>query len=337
MNPHPDSARSDSVSRRSFLRTGATAAAAVGLLPGAAIGPTGASRSDPGWFQVDGVRIGAITYSYRALPGSAEQLLGYLQETGVSVVELMGGPAEQYAGGPEAPPWPGGNPSQWSEEERRSFDRAREQYAEEAAAWRRSASMDGFEELGTLYANGGLDVDILKLGDPEWSDEEIDYAFRAARAVGARGISFEISDEAARRMGAFATKHEMVTSMHNHTQVGDPGFSFEEPLSYSEYNMLNLDVGHYVAGTDESPIPVIERFHDRITHLHLKDRKKGSNGGDNVRWGEGDTPLVEILQLLRDEQYPIPAMIELEYPIPEDSDVITEMQRCVDFCRQALA
>jgi sugar phosphate isomerase/epimerase len=248
----------------------------------------------------------------------------------------MGGAAEQFAGAPAPPPWPGRG-RQLSEEERTKLRETREAYAEEARAWRLAASMDRFRELGKRYNDEGVSIDILKLGEPGWSDEEIDYAFEAARAVGARGISFEISDEAAQRMAPFATKHQLYVGMHNHTQAGEDGFSFDVPLSYSPYNMLNLDIGHYVAGTNESPIPVIEKYHDRITHLHLKDRKKGENGGDNVPWGEGDTPIREVLQLLQQKQYPITAMIELEYEVPEGSDVLTEVGKCVAYCRDALS
>ena len=40
---------------------------------------------------------------------------------------------------------------------------------------------------------------------------------------------------------------------------------------------------------------------------------------------------------MRDEGYPITAMIELEYPIPEGSSVMEEMKKCVAYCRNALA
>ncbi len=322
--------RIEDMSRRRFL--GTAAAAAWAITPGAL-----QSRPLQGVRDIEGVQVGAISYSFRSLPSSAEEILKYLLQTGMTTVELMGGPAEAFAGAPEPPARPGRRPSEMSDDELAAFHQARDDYAEEARRWRAGAPMDRYGALGQLYRDEGVDIDILKLGSADWSDEEIDYAFEAARAVGARGISLEISDEAARRMGPFASQHEMYVAMHNHTQVGDEGFSFDGPLSYSPYNMINLDVGHYVAGTDESPIPVIRQYHDRITHLHLKDRKKGSSGGDNVPWGQGDTPLGEVLRLLRDEEYPITAMIELEYPIPADSDVLTEMARCVDFCRQALS
>jgi sugar phosphate isomerase/epimerase len=137
-------------------------------------------------------------------------------------------------------------------------------------------------------------------------------------------------------MGAFAEKHRLLNGMHNHTQVGDPSWSFDRLLASSPQNALNLDIGHYVAGTGESPIPVIQKYHDRITHLHIKDRRTAANGGENVSWGEGDTPIAEVLRLLQQEGYPITAMIELEYPIPETSDVLTGVAKCVGFCRGAL-
>ena len=297
------------VSRRRFLGT-AAAAAACAVLP---VSSFARRRSGLGVRDIEGVQVGAISYSYRALPSSAEDILGYLKQAGLGTVELMGGPAEAFAGAPE------------------------EASEEDVRQWRLSAPMDKFEALGRMYRDEGVEIDILKLGRPEWSDEENDYAFNAARAVGARGISMEGSSEAASRMGPLASEHEMLVGFHNHTQVDDSEWSFDELLSHSPQNMLNLDIGHYVAGLGTSPVPVIEKYHDRISHLHLKDRKTPENGAGNVMWGEGDTPISDVLRLLQKEQYPITAMIELEYDIPEGSDVLQEMERCVAYCRDALS
>ncbi len=313
-------------SRRRFLGT-------TGVLAASAFAPS-LVWSRPTQL-IEGVRIGAISYSFRQIPSSAEEILGYMTTLGLDTIELMGGPAEAFAGAPVGPAMPR-NFRDLSEEERQEARRARAEAAKEMKVWRASASMDRFEALGSMFADAGVDIDILKLGQSRWSDEEIDYAFRAAKAVGARGISFEISNEAAERMGPFATKHDMLTGMHNHIQVANEDFSWDVPLSFSPNNMLNLDIGHYVAGLGASPLPVIRKYHDRITHLHLKDRKNPDNGGANMPWGQGDTPIGEVLRLLRDEAYPITAMIELEYEIPEDSSVMQEMEKCVAFCRDAL-
>lgn len=316
--------KAGTTSRRRFLRT-ASAVAAAAILPAAS------------WSRLrQDVRVGAISYSFRSIPSSAEEILGYMTELGLSVIELMGGPAEQFAGAPKRPAFPR-NVRDMPAEERQRLGKERRRVAEELKSWRASASMDRFEELGRMYADAGVDIDILKLGNSNWSDAEIDYAFTAARAVGARGISFEISNEAAERMAPFAVKHDLLIGMHNHVQVAKKDFSWDIPLSFSPNNMLNVDIGHYVAAMGATPVPLIRKYHDRITHLHLKDRRSPDNGGANVPWGHGDTPIAEVLQLLKAEAYPITAMIELEYDIPEESTVMVEMKKCVDYCKDALA
>lgn len=323
---HPDGA----LSRRQFLRTAASATAAGVLLPSMP------ALAQGGLIDIQGVQVGIITYSYRAVTDDAKKLLSLIVDAGMSTVELMGGPAETYAGAPSGPqpskPW-----REMSPDDRAQLRAAREEHNAIMEDWRKEAPMAKFEELGQMYHDAGVSVDILKLGNPRWSDDMIDYAFTAAKAVGARGISLEISNEAGERMGAFATKHQMYVGLHNHTQVAEEGFSFDVPLSFSKYNMLNLDIGHYIAGLSESPIPVIQKYHGRITHLHLKDRKNAVNGQDNVEWGTGDTPIADVLRLLQKEQYPITAMIEMEYDVPEGSSVEAEVEKCVSYCRGALA
>ena len=318
------------LSRRRFLGSALAATAGYTILP------LQLSADDIRRRLKKGVQIGAISYCFRELPGNAQDVLGYLVQTGLTTVELMGNHAESFAGAPQAPARPPRGAA-LSDAEKAKYEADQKAYDAEIRKWRLSAPQEKYKALRKMYDKEDVTIDILKLGNPGWSDAEIDYAFNTAKILGARGISLEISELAAKRMGTFATKHKMLVGMHNHTQVGEAGFSFDQPLSYSPYNMLNLDVGHYVAGTNESPVPVIKKYHDRISHLHLKDRKKGTNGGDNVPWGEGDTPLPEILQLLKKEQYPITGMIELEYKIPEGSDVLTEMAKCAEYCKEALA
>src|SRR6478735_2504950 len=50
---------------------------------------------------INGVQIGAITYSYRSMPEqTGEATLKYLVDSGLSACELMDGPAENFAGAP---------------------------------------------------------------------------------------------------------------------------------------------------------------------------------------------------------------------------------------------
>lgn len=194
-----------------------------------------------------------------------------------------------------------------------------------------------------MYADAGVDVRYVKfpqLGGPEMSDAEVDYCFEFAKAMGARGLTCEPPLSSARRVARFADKHRTIVGFHNHSNVtsveafGRSG-AWEQAFFYSPLMNANVDIGHFTAGNGFAPTDFIREYHDRISNLHLKDRKV--DNGPNVRWGEGDTPIAATLRLMKREQYRFPAMIELEYRIPDDSTVIDELARCVRFCEDALA
>ena len=286
-------------SRRSFIG-GAAALAASTLIAK----PTFAAEKPNSNF--GGVHIGAITYSFRSMPSTAEDLLGYLVTCGLSTVELMGDAAENFA-------------------------------KKHTPATGVDGPMDGYEALGKMYADAGVGIHIVKfgnIGDETMTDAEIEYYLRAAKASGAKGITREISPEAAKRLGPFADKHEIMIAFHNHTKITPTTYD-GDILSYGKFLGINLDIGHYLAGTNESPIPMIEKHHDRILSLHLKDRKK--NNGANLPWGQGETPIGEVLKFIQQNKYPIFPDVELEYDVPADSDAVKEVAKCVEFCRAALA
>jgi hypothetical protein len=70
--------------------------------------------------------------------------------------------------------------------------------------------------------------------------------------------------------------------------------------------------------------------------MHLKDRKTPEHGKDNVVWGTGDTPIAEALALMSGNKYGFPATIELEYDIPEGSNAVEEVKKCLSYCQQVL-
>src|SRR5712671_2626172 len=85
--------------RRDFARLALAGAPAAAMLDRLSVARLLAAERPNSLFH--GVQLGTITYSYRSMPDqSAEALLGYLLADGISAVELMGDPAEQYAGAP---------------------------------------------------------------------------------------------------------------------------------------------------------------------------------------------------------------------------------------------
>lgn len=302
------------LSRRAFL-SGAAAIGATALTPSR--GSAADAKPDS---RFGGVQIGTITYSYRSMPGDAPSVLQHILGSGISSVELMGNTAESFAG------FPGGNA--------KDPDKAKAMLA-----WRLAAPMDTFEALRKMYNDAGVAIHIVKFGDignKEMPDGQIDYYFRVAKALGAKGITREISEDAAKRLGPIADRHGILVGFHNHTQIN--AATYDGPiLSYGKCLAINLDIGHYVAANDDDVIAVIEKYRDRILSLHLKDRKNKANGGTNMPFGQGDTPVPAALQYLKKNRLPIFADIELEYPIPLGSDAVKEVAACVQFCKQALA
>ena len=319
------------LSRRQFIGRTAAAVTGIALASNNVSGAPAIIRNlgKPN-SKFNGVQIGAITYSFRSLPGNAEQILGYCVDCNISAIELMGPTAEAFAGAPHTSTDPGGGRTQLSDEEKASRSKA-------LADWRTAVSMDKFEQLRKMYKDAGVSIYAYKpsaLGKNN-SDAEVDYALRAAKALGASHVTVELPESAAqsKRLGLIANKHKVAVAYHGHTQQTIT--SWDEALSQAKYNGINCDVGHYVAAGFD-PIPLLESKHEHIYSMHLKDRKSKANGGDNMPWGKGDTPIVEILQLMKKNKYKFPATVELEYPVPEGSDAVKEVAICVEYCRKAL-
>ncbi|MBI1788033.1 MAG: sugar phosphate isomerase/epimerase [Acidobacteria bacterium] len=291
-----------------------------------------------------GVKVGInAPYSFRGMPSGADDMLKYLIDAGLSFVELRSQPVEAYFGAPVSTrlfgpggPAPGGRRTPPTPE-REAAARAS---AEALEKWRLSAAMEKFKEFRTKYEEAGVAIDIVKFdGVDRMKDEVVAYAFGLAKSLGAKAISCEIPVSRTRWLGELAAHHDMMVGYHGHGDVHNPEAfaapeSWERSMSYSKYNGINLDIGHFIAGNSFSPIPFIKKRADRITHIHLKDRKL--NNGPNRPWGEGDTPVKEVLQLMKKEKYPFQATIEFEYQVPEGSDVLKEIVKCVQFCRNTL-
>ncbi len=282
-----------------------------------------------------GVQIGAITYSWRSMPGTAEDILKYCLACGISSIELMGNTAEEYAGIPKMPPRPGRDAT---DAEKADYESAVKTITEQQREWRLSVSMDKYAGLRKMYKDSGVSIHLAKFSPENWTDKEIEYAFNAAKALGAKGVSTEISDKACQVLAPYALHSGIFAVMHQHLQPGEPEWTFDKFLLYSPAIMLNFDAGHYFGATGLNPADIIERLHDRIFSIHMKDKTgpKGNPPNTNMEWGKGETPISEMLLLLKKNKWPIYVDIELEYPVPDGSDAVKETKKCVDFCKNIL-
>ena len=318
------------LTRRELGRLALTAPAAA-LLGTRAV--SGGARPNS---KVEGVQIGLIApYSFGQDATHADAILENLVGLGIDAVELQERPAEAYAGAPAIPGF-GGPGGPGGRRELTPEQRAEREAAQESLRkWRLSASMDGFKALRKKYSDAGVRIYAFKLPlTAAMSDDEYAYTFQVAQALGADHITMELPTDNAltKRIGDFAATRKMRVAYHTHEQGSLT--AFDEALAQSPWNAINVDIGHYVAGTSESPVPLFLKHPTRFASIHLKDRKKAK--GPNMPWGQGDTPITEVLQLMKKNRWTFPATIELEYPVPEGSTRVAEIAKCLAYCRAAL-
>ncbi len=277
---------------------------------------------------VGGVRLGCSTYSYRDLPrppggDQTDVAIAALVSDGAGETELFSPTIEP--GSPGSMRAPRNSP-----EALQSRDALRQ--------WRLKTPMSHFKEVGKRFSDAGVKIDAYTVNYREdYTDAEIDKTFEQAQALGTKVIATSTQMKMAARLAPFADKHRFTVALHGHSSTNDPEeFSspetFQKGMAMSKFYKINLDIGHFsAAGFD--PIAYIDQHHEQITHLHIKDRKKSD--GPNEPFGRGDTPIKEVLLLLKSKRYPIPALVEYEYK--GSGTPVEEVRKCMDYMRQALA
>lgn len=303
--------------------------------------------------KVNGVRIGIQSYSFRNL--SLDDAIKAMTDIGIGECELFSGHVEprpqagpgggnrppQGAQVAQGPPPAGGSPPQGPPSGPRQMtpemQEARRKQQEETRKWRLTVPLDHFKDIRKKFNAAGVKLQAYNLSfNDSFSDEEIDRGFQMAQALGVKLITASSTVKSAKRVAPFADKYKITVAMHGHSNITDPNefatpASFAQAMAMSKYFAVNLDIGHFfAAGFD--PIAYLNEHHDHITNLHLKDRKK--DNGPNTPWGEGDTPIKPVLQLLKQKKWDIPANIEYEY---RGQDAVAEVRKCFQYIKGALA
>ena len=251
---------------------------------------------------VGGVTLGAQTYSFRQMDrpqggDMSDVLVKAFTECGLRDCELWSPMLE-----PASPA---------------SADAAARKVArEEVRKWRVETPLDHFRAVRRKFNSAGITIRAYNYSfNDSFTDAEIDRGFEMARALGAEFITASSTLTSAKRVVPFAEKHKMIVAMHNHSNLEDPNEfatpeSFAAAMAMSKYFKVNLDIGHFTAANFDA-VAYLRQNHAHVTNLHIKDRRRDQ--GPNVEWGTGDAPIREVLQLLKQNKWPIAAYLEYEY------------------------
>ncbi len=288
-------------------------------------------------------RIGVQTYSFRdmlPLPGDmVDKMIDGCRRLGVDMLELFE-PTIQPPAFSENAPWavkdgkltqaslygrpPEGPPPANVLETRQ---RIRE--------WRLSTPLSHFREIGRRFARAGIEVQAFNFGLKEdCTDAEVEWGFAVTKALRARAMTASTTLRMAARSAPFAARHRTIVGLHGHSNLRDPNQlatpeSFEQALKMSPWYRLNFDIGHFAAGGFDT-LGFLHRHHKKIISVHLKDRK--AHDGMNMPFGEGDTPVCNVVRTITGNRWPIPMLVEYEYAggasVPELARIIQYVRTC---------
>ncbi len=287
---------SPGVSRRSFLAASVLAARHL-------------AAAKPAAFK--GVVFGAESFSFRDM--SLDGCIDAMRTLGLTQCELFRGHVQP----PKEPK------ETWA------------QYGERMRGWMRTVPPDIFVTARDKFRKAGIAVCGFDHSPaPDYSDEEINRAFELTKILKVKYMMTSSHVSVASRLNAFAIRHRLLVAYHNHSNLvpDEPTRpeDLERAIDGNSHIRIAFDIGHFVAAGFD-PIAFLEKNHSRITALHVKDRH--NNQGPNVPFGEGDTPLSEVLRLVQRNKYRMPVLIEYEYP---GRNSLEEVRRCLDYVKRVL-
>ena len=304
---------------------------------------------------IRGVRMGLQSACFTFSGMGLDDIVTTMLKVGLAEIDVMSEHVEQYLGAPGVQLPGTGRPGPWTRDTRagaagtptnvpgsptpdgtaarragapgglgRGGDPA---VREGLRNWRLAVSLDRYREVAKKFTDAGLTFYSYNLSfNDTYSDAEIEKGLEMTKALGTKIITASSPLSVLPRVAPLAEKHGVIVALHNHANGPD---DFASAMALSKNMWVNLDVGHFFASGYDS-VAYIREHHARITNLHIKDRQK--NQGREMPFGSGDTPLKEVLLLVRKEKYDFPVCIEYVGP----DGPAAELTRCLDYCKAVL-
>jgi sugar phosphate isomerase/epimerase len=269
---------------------------------------------------IDGVRFGLQPYCYHDLPMNRENrpiLIQRMIENKLGLVELHATWCEPRFNAPGV-----------------SDGDARRKLRD----WRLSTPVDYYQKIKREFDDAGIEIFTYWVNFNEiTTDQEIGASYVAAKALGCKGVVGSYGLALARRLVPFPEKYGLFAGLHNHDNLSDPDAlsneeSFVKGLAISPDFKATLDVRHFTAGNGDC-LAFLEKHHERTSSVHVGDRRR--NNGHSTPFGQGDAPIIQLLQMIRDNKWPIVALLEFEHGTLRTG--VEEVQIAYDYCKRALA
>jgi sugar phosphate isomerase/epimerase len=248
-----------------------------------------------------GIDVGVQSYTFRAF--DIDRMIAAMQSIGITSVELWNGHLEPM-----------------------------------------KTTEDGFRAARRKFDQAGITVSAYCANFPnDATDEHLERAFRGAALLGTKVMTSSVEQPIVPRLEKWCVKHQVRMGLHNHWLgdkwfKGDKSINFEGPADFaramegrSELLGINLDIGHFSA-SDHDAVKYFREHHQRIYSLHIKDRDKDADHTYR-KFGEGATPIAEVLRLARDLKFRYAANIEYEM---DEKDPTEGVRHAFEYVKRVL-
>lgn len=286
------------ITRRQFAKGALAGAAGLSLVRRAS--GANADKLAPSVF--GGIQVGVQSYTFRTF--SVDKMIEAMVSIGLSSIELWDGHL---------------NPIKASEAD--------------------------FKAAKKKFDDAGIRVNAYCVNFPVTAtDEHLDRGFNGALLLGTNVMTASVKKPIVPRLDQWCQKYKIKLGLHNHWFgekwfKGDRTQEFETPDDFanalkgaSKYLSINMDIGHFfAAGFD--PVEYIREHHTRIVSLHIKDRDKDADHTQH-KFGEGATPIVETMKLIKKLKFKYAANIEYE---PEPQNPTPAVREAFEYLKRALS
>lgn len=183
------------------------------------------------------------------------------------------------------------------------------------------SSAEQIKGMAAKIRNAGLDlygagVIYMKTA------EEVNTAFDYASHAGLEMIIGVPSHELLPLVNEKVKKTNIKLAIHNHGPGDDlyssPADVHDKIKDLDERIGFCIDIGHVVR-IGQDPVPMIERYKDRLYDMHLKDVDKAEADGESVEIGRGVIDIPAVIKALKKIKYN--GVMALEYEKDGDDPV----------------
>ncbi len=195
--------------------------------------------------------------------------------------------------------------------------------------------VDQFRAIRKKFDVAGIQVYGIS-GFPGGTAEQLSRAFEIAGILGARLVTLTVTLPEAKAIVPLVEKSHFIVGIQGNPSMNPTNpdtiarpQQYEEALSLSRSYGLSFDIGDAVGGGYDV-LKFVEAHHDRIALLYLKDRRKDRT---SVPWGQGDTPIAQILRMIRDRKYPIRCFVDCDYPT---TDRAADVKHSFEYAKKSL-